>query len=101
MADLAAHPMVKPTALVADAIRDTSRRSEIMLDPFWGSGTTIMAAERIGRRSRCIELEPGYVDTAIRRWEQFTGKRAVHSETGLTMVALAEQRRIDQRECAS
>lgn len=80
MADLAAHPTVKPTTLVADAIRDVSRRGEIVLDPFCGSGTTIMAAERTGRRARCIELEPKYVDVAIRRWEMLTGKLAVHAD---------------------
>ena len=101
MADLAAHPTVKPTALVADAIRDVSRRGEIILDPFCGSGTTIMAAERTGRRARCIELEPKYVDVAIRRWEQVTGKKAVHIESGMTMLALAEARSTDNAAVVS
>lgn len=100
MADLAAHPTVKPTTLVADAIRDVSRRGEIVLDPFCGSGTTILAAERTGRRARCIELEPMYVDVAIRRWEGATGKLAVHAATGLTLAQLAEQRVAAQQVAA-
>lgn len=100
MADLAAHPTVKPTTLVADAIRDVSRRGEIVLDPFCGSGTTILAAERTGRRARCIELEPMYVDVAIRRWEGVTGKLAVHAATGLTLAQLAEQRAAAQQVAA-
>lgn len=101
MADLAAHPTVKPTTLVADAIRDVSQRGEIVLDPFCGSGTTIMAAERTNRRARCIELEPKYVDVAIRRWEEVTGKVAVHEQSGLTLTALAEQRRAASTAVAS
>jgi DNA modification methylase len=76
-ADLAAHPTVKPVALVADAIRDCSQRGAIVLDPFVGSGVTILAAERTGRRAAAIELEPLYVDTAITRWQRVTGKTAL------------------------
>ena len=86
--DLAAHPTVKPTTMVADAVRDVSKRGEIVLDPFCGSGTTILAAERTGRRARCIELDPLYVDVAIARWESITGRQAIHTETGLTFAAL-------------
>jgi DNA modification methylase len=75
--DLALHPTVKPVALVADAIRDCSKRGAIILDPFAGSGTTILAAERTGRRAAAIEIDPLYVDTAIRRWQTLTGKAAV------------------------
>jgi DNA modification methylase len=67
--DLGTHPTVKPVAMVADAMRDCSRRGDIVLDPFMGSGTTIMAAERIGRRAYGLELDPLYVDAAIRRWQ--------------------------------
>src|SRR5690606_29320314 len=67
--DLATHPTVKPIALVADAMRDCSRRGDIVLDPFMGSGTTILAAERVGRRGYGVELDPLYVDAAIRRWQ--------------------------------
>jgi len=76
-ADLAAHPTVKPVALVADAIRDCSKRGGLVLDPFVGSGTTILAAERTGRRAAAMELDPLYVDTAIARWQRRTGKAAV------------------------
>lgn len=87
MEDLGAHPTVKPTALVADAIKDCSRRGEIVLDPFLGSGTTVLAAERTGRRARAIELDPLYVDVAIRRWQALTGGEAVHAATGESFAA--------------
>ena len=74
--DLKLHPTVKPLALVIDAIKDCSRRNEIVLDPFAGSGTTIIAAEKSGRRARGIEIDPLYVDLAIRRWQLLTGKTA-------------------------
>ena len=79
---LALHPTVKPVALVADAILDCSGRGDIVLDPFLGSGTTIIAAERVGRRCFGIELDPAYVDTIIRRWQAFTKLPAVHGATG-------------------
>ena len=72
--DLALHPTVKPTALVADAIQDVTRRGEMVLDIFLGSGTTLIAAERVGRRFRGIEIDPAYVDVAIERWKTITGK---------------------------
>jgi DNA modification methylase len=75
-ADLEMHPTVKPTALVIDAIKDCSRRGEIVLDAFSGSGTTIIAAHKCRRRARVIELDPLYVDVAIRRWQNFTGEKA-------------------------
>ena len=65
---LAMHPTVKPVALIADAIRDCSRRRQLVLDPFAGSGTTLIAAEKTGRRARVLELDPLYCDTIIRRW---------------------------------
>jgi DNA modification methylase len=71
--DLALHPTVKPTALVADAIQDVTRRGELVLDPFLGSGTILIAAERCGRRFRGLELDPAYVDVAIDRWVAMTG----------------------------
>lgn len=76
------HPTVKPVGLVEDAIRDCSHRGGIILDPFLGSGTTIIAAEKTGRRGYGIELEPVYVDTAIRRWQKLTGKEAVREACG-------------------
>lgn len=89
--DLAAHPTVKPTALVADALLDCSNRGGIILDPFGGSGTTILAAEKTERRARLIELEPVYVDVAIRRWQKMTGKDAVHAETSKTFTQTEQE----------
>jgi DNA modification methylase len=74
--ELAMHPTVKPVALIADAIRDCSRRGEIVLDCFGGSGSTLIAADKTGRLARLIEYDPLYCDTIVRRWEAFTGKRA-------------------------
>jgi DNA modification methylase len=84
LADLSAHPTTKPVALVADAMRDCSRRGDIVLDSFLGSGTTILAAERVGRRGYGIEIDAGYVDVAIRRWQQFSGKDAILESTKQT-----------------
>lgn len=88
--ELAMHPTVKPVALVADAIRDCSKRGQIVLDCFAGSGTTLIAAEKTGRRARLIEYDPFYCDTIVRRWEAFTGKRATHVATGQTFEDRAE-----------
>ncbi len=88
MEELRSHPTVKPVALVADAMRDCTRRRDIVLDTFSGSGTVIMAAERIGRRAHAMDIEPRYVDIAIRRWQAFTGKDAVDSESGCTFDQL-------------
>lgn len=74
--DLALHPTVKPVALVADALCDVSRQGELVLDIFLGSGTTLIAAERVGRRFRGLDIDPAYVDVAIARWEQLTGRQA-------------------------
>ncbi len=73
--ELAMHPTVKPVALIADAIRDCSRRGETVLDIFAGSGSTLMAAETCGRVARVLEYDPAYCDTIIARWEAFTGAR--------------------------
>lgn len=80
--ELAMHPTVKPVALVADAIRDCSRRGELVLDCFAGSGTTLIAAEKTGRRARIIEYDPLYCDTIIRRWEAYSGRSAVQTASG-------------------
>ncbi|NIV77149.1 MAG: DNA methylase N-4, partial [Gammaproteobacteria bacterium] len=84
LAELEMHPTVKPVALVADAILDCSRRGGLVLDAFAGSGTTIIAAERTGRRACALEIDPAYVETAILRWQDYAGDHAVHAETGLT-----------------
>lgn len=89
---LALHPTVKPVQLVADALLDCSDRGDLVLDPFMGSGTTLMAAERVGRRCCGIEFDSLYVDTIIRRWEAFTGARAVHADTGQSFAEMAEAR---------
>jgi DNA modification methylase len=78
---LAMHPTAKPVAMVADAILDCSARGEIVLDAFLGSGTTLMAAERVGRICHAIEIEPRYVDVAIRRWQNHTGEKAMHADS--------------------
>lgn len=89
---LALHPTVKPTAMVADALMDVTRRGESVLDPFAGSGTTLMAAERTGRVAYVMELDPAYVDTIVRRWERATGQQAIHVGTRLGFDALQAQR---------
>jgi DNA modification methylase len=91
--DLAMHPTVKPVALIADAIKDASRRSDLVLDPFCGSGSTIVAAEKTGRRARALEIDPQYIDVAVRRWQQFTGKRANLEASGASFEDVAEQRK--------
>ena len=80
MADLAMHPTVKPINLVADAIKDCSNRQSLILDPFGGSGTTLIAAEKAGRQARLIEIDPHYCDVIIQRWEKLTGKKAALQE---------------------
>jgi DNA modification methylase len=92
MDDLAMHPTVKPVALVADALRDCSRRGDIVLDLFMGSGTTIMAAERVGRRAYGLEIDPRYVDVAVRRWQAYTRGDAVFTGTGQTFDEVAALR---------
>jgi DNA modification methylase len=79
---LALHPTVKPVALVADAIMDCTARGKVVLDAFLGSGTTVIAAERVGRRCYGLELDPLYVDTIVRRWQTFTGESACHASSG-------------------
>ena len=92
MEELAMHPTVKPVALIADAIRDCTRRGEIVLDTFGGSGSALIAAETCGRQARLIEYDPAYCDTIINRWETYTGKRAVHSEHGRSFELIANER---------
>ena len=87
-AELAMHPTVKPVALVEDAILDCSRRGGIVLDAFSGSGTTIIAAERSGRRGFGLELDPKYVDATLKRFRAFTGEEPVHTDSGFTLAEL-------------
>jgi DNA modification methylase len=88
---LALHPTVKPVAMVADAILDCSARRDIVLDAFLGSGTTLIAAERTGRRCYGLELDPRYVDTIIHRWQALTGGNARHGVSGRNFDDLARE----------
>jgi DNA modification methylase len=88
---LAMHPTVKPVAMVADAIMDCSARGDIVLDGFLGSGTSVIAAERTGRVCYGLELDPAYVDTIVRRWQAFTGKSAIHLQSGRTFNEIEQE----------
>ena len=83
------HPTMKPVALVERAIRNSSKTRDIVLDPFGGSGTTLIAAERTGRRARLIELDPKYADVAVQRWQEFTGKSAMRESDSRSFDAAA------------
>lgn len=85
------HPTMKPVRLVMRALRNSSERGAIVLDPFLGSGTTLIAAERTGRVCYGIELDPAYADCCIRRWQEHTGEQAVHDESGRTFDDLAAE----------
>ena len=91
--NLQPHPTAKPVALVADALLDCTGRGEIVLDVFLGSGTTLIAAERVGRTCYGIELNPAYVDLAVRRWQVFTGSSAVHAKSNISFNSLEEVQR--------
>ena len=86
------HPTPKNVEMCADALRDVTRRGETVLDPFLGSGTTLIAAEQTGRVCFGLELEPKFVDVIVRRWEKMTGGQAVHAETGGTFKATGDER---------
>ena len=86
------HPTVKPVALIADAMRDCTAKGDIVLDTFSGSGSTLMAAEKVGRRARAIELDPRYVDVAVRRWEAHTKAEAVLDGDGRTFAEVKAER---------
>jgi DNA modification methylase len=96
--DLADHPTVKPTGLLADAIRDVTHPGEIVVDAFSGSGSTILACERTKRVGYAIEIAPGYVDVGVRRWEAATGRQAVLAETGETFAEVAVRRRAEAQK---
>lgn len=86
------HPTPKPVRLVSDAILDCTRRGDIVIDAFLGSGTTLIAAEKVGRVCHGVELDPIYVDLAVRRWQAWTGEQAVHEATGKTFAELEAER---------
>ena len=83
---------MKPVALVERAINNSSKVMDIVLDTFGGSGSTLIAAEKTQRRCRMIELDEKYVDTIVRRWEDFTGRQVTHKETGKTFAEISEER---------
>lgn len=89
---LTMHPTVKPVQMIADALLDSSARGEIVLDIFHGSGSTLIAAERTGRRLYGCEIDPIYVDVAIRRWQRHTGQQAIHEATGRTFDQMPADR---------
>lgn len=92
------HPTVKPVAMLEDALLDLTNRSDLVLDPFLGSGSTLIAAEKAGRKCRGLELDPLYVDVIIRRYQEFTGRPGILHDTGETFAELSERR---QRESAA
>lgn len=89
---LAMHPTVKPVAMVVDALLDCSKRGDIVLDAFGGSGTTMIAAERTGRRARLIEIDPLYCDVIVKRWQDFAGGTATLAQTGETFAKVKARR---------
>lgn len=100
MDELQMHPTVKPTGLVVDAIKDCSKRGSSVLDVFLGSGTTLVAAEQVGRRAFGIELDPAYVDVAIERWQQTTKRDAILDGTSLTFDELRNDPSLRQRSAS-
>ena len=91
------HPTMKPVELIERAIRNSSKSRDTVLDPFGGSGSTLIACEKTGRQGRMIELEPKYCDVAILRWQEFTGKEAVHNSDGRPFGEIAaEQKQVAQ-----
>lgn len=89
---LGSHPTVKPVAMIADALRDVTKRGSLVLDTFLRSGSTLMAAHETGRLCCGVELDPLYVDVAVRRWQSATGRDAVSVETGETFSTTRQQR---------
>jgi hypothetical protein len=92
---------VKPTALLADALLDVTARGDIVIDPFLGSGSTLVAAEKTGRRCRGVEIDPLYADVIIRRYQAETGREAILEATGETFTALAARRRDERTDGAA
>jgi DNA modification methylase len=97
MDELRSHPTAKPVALVIDAIKDCTRRDDVVLDTFAGSGTTLLAAERVGRHARVLEIDPRFVDLTIRRWQAFTRRDARHAASGLSFDELAQAQSQNKR----
>ena len=89
------HPTVKPTALLEDALLDVSNRGDVVIDPFLGSGSTLIAADKTGRVCRGVELDPLYVDVIVRRYEAASGQEAVLVDTGETFKELEARRAVE------
>lgn len=89
---LAMHPTVKPVSLIMDAIKDCTKRGDVILDVFGGSGSTLIAAQKTGRVGYLMEIDPAYVETILNRYRRIFGVEAVHEETGLTLTELLRQR---------
>lgn len=87
--------------MIADAIRDVSPRNGIVLDAFSGSGTTIIAAAKTGRRAYAIELDPKFVDVGVKRWQEWSGETAHHAETGLSFAKLSDLRQENRGQSSS
>ena len=83
---------MKPVALVQQLLRNSALEGQSVLDPFGGSGTTMIAAEKEGLSARLLELEPRYADVIVRRWEEFTGKSATHQATGVPFSEMVRER---------
>jgi DNA modification methylase len=94
---LTCHPTVKPVALIADALRDVTKRGDLVIDTFLGSGSTLIAAEEIGRTCFGVELDARYVDVAIRRWQQVTGRDAINVASGECFDDVAGSRQATRR----
>jgi DNA modification methylase len=90
------HPTMKPVELVERAIRNSSRIRDVVLDPFAGAGSTLIACERTKRQARLIEIEPTYVDVIIERWQKFTGRQAILAADGRTFAEVARDRRAQE-----
>jgi DNA modification methylase len=89
------HPTMKPVALIEQAIQNSSRQGDIVLDPFGGSGSTLIACQKTGRAARLVEIDPLYVDNMVRRWQEFTGREAVLDADGRSFAAVARERAQD------
>lgn len=87
------HPTQKPVRLIEKALRNSSRKGDVVLDVFGGSGSTLIACERRGRAARLVELDPRYVDVIVRRWQEFTGQTAILEESGQTFTEVERTRR--------
>jgi DNA modification methylase len=93
---LAAHPTSKPVGLLIEAIKDCTKRGDYVLDLFGGSGSTLLACEKVGRRGLLLEIEPRFVDLTIRRWQDFTGKDAIHIGSGKTFDDITDIKGADE-----